>query len=249
MTSPEDRIADALLAAWRSGGLVDHRDLPPPADAEAAYRIQARVAEATGPAGGYKTGRATPDAPLIFAPVPARLMRAEGAVIPSGESRLRGVELEVAYRIEDSLPSADASDFAARLAATVTAIAALEIVESRLADPEAAGPLWKLADNQINYGIVSGSAGAVPADLSATLQIGPELAVDGPVVNTGGAPFDVFADFVALAERRGIALKPGFVVITGSVTGLRYAAAGHRVVGRIAGLGEVSCSFEPAGPA
>ncbi|MGF1659650.1 MAG: 2-keto-4-pentenoate hydratase [Rubrimonas sp.] len=241
-------VADRLIAARQSGAPFDADPADGPADAAAAHAAQAEVAAAFGPVGAFKTGRKQPDAAPLIAPILRADIRPSGAEIPAAGSRLRGVELEIAFRLERPLPDPDAPDFETRLRAATVALPALEIVESRLRDPEAAGPLWKLADNQINGGLILGAPVAdwTALDLarpSLRLRIGGAVAQDGPTETPGGHPFATFAAFARRLGPHCGGLSPGATVITGSLTGLRWAKAGDLIDGRIAGLGAVSCRF------
>jgi len=245
VTDPAQQIAEALLAARRTGKPVAHGALPPVADSAVAYAVQALTACGLGAVGGYKAGRANPNAPLILAPIMAGDIRASGATIPLDQSRLRGVELEVGFRVVSPLPAHGSTGFLQALAAAVTPILALEIVESRLFDPDDAGALWKLADNQINGGLIVGPEGDLAEELEAQLRIGDKTVVQGRVTNPAGPPLFVLAAFVELAAKLGVVPVEGQIILTGSLTGLRYAGSGQLVQGRIAGLGEVCCHFAP----
>lgn len=237
-----------LLGAWRGGAPVAGRPEDGPAGAAAAYEAQALVAAALGPVGGFKTGRRDPAAEPIMAPVRAAAILPSGATPEPRESRLRGVELEIGFRLEADPPDPAEPAFAARLAERVVALPVFEIVESRLADPEAAGALWKLADFQINGGLILGEPvrdwrGLDLSHRRVRLRIGGRTVQEGPAATPGG---DAFATFAAFARRVGGhcgGLGAGMVVVTGSLTGLRHAAPGDAAEGWIEGLGAVSTRF------
>jgi 2-keto-4-pentenoate hydratase len=241
-----DAAATRLLDARRTGRPFAATPDDGPADDTAAYAIQARVAAETGPVGAFKTGRKSPDAAPIMAPIFARDVHASGAIVGGG--RLRGVELEVAFRLERPAPDPADPDFEAKLRAAVVALPAIEIIESRLEDIEAGGPFWKLADNQLNGALVLGEPvadwRALPLARPALgLAIAGEVVQEGPTDAPGG---DLFATYAAFVRRLGAhcgGLEPGVAVITGSLTGMRFTVAGAGVEGRIEGLGAVSCRF------
>jgi 2-keto-4-pentenoate hydratase len=248
MTNPRPAaIAERLLAA-RAGGrpLADYADGP--ADEAEALAVQPLVAARLGPVGGFKTGRRDPAAVPLMAPIPADVVLPSGTTPDPATSRLRGVELEIGFRFDADPPPTDAPDFEARLRAAVTALPCLEIVESRLSDPDAAGALWRLADNQINGALVTGAPCAGWRDLglalpAVTLRIGGVVVVEGAVATPGGCAFATLSAFVRTVGGHAGGLRRGHVVITGSLTGLRYAAAGDAVEGEIAGLGRVGTRF------
>lgn len=241
------RHAERLLAA-RSGMPFAAAPKDGPATVAEAHAIQAAVIARLGPVGGFKAGRSKDGEAPAMAPILRAAIRPSGTVIPPDESRLRGVELEIGFLLLADPPDLQASDFEARLRASVAALPALEIVESRLNEFEAAGPLWKLADNQINGGLVLGAPVAdwLDCNLSAPaagLRIGTETIWDGPGPVPGGDAFATLADFVATVGLHCGGLRAGQVVITGAMTGLHYARAGQAVYGHVMGLGTVSTNF------
>ncbi|MEM9783357.1 MAG: hypothetical protein AAF899_12895, partial [Pseudomonadota bacterium] len=223
--------ADRLISAHRGQHHFQPEPGTGPRDEAEALVVQAMVAAALGPVGGFKTGRRSALDPPTVAPVLAADVVASGAAIDPAASRLRGVELEIAFRLECETPDTDDPAFDDRLADAVVALPALEIVESRLTDPEAAGPLWKRADAQINGGIVLGAPVADWRGLplsSPTVRkaFDGRILVDGAVAAPGGCPFATFAAFARGLGTHCGGLRAGQVVITGSLTGLPFAPPG-----------------------
>ena len=242
------RHAERLLLA-RGGALLQATPEDAPASEADAYAIQALVAARLGPIGGFKAGRRQAGDTPAIAPIQGAAIRAGCAVIPAGESRLRGVELEIGFVLLADPPDPTIPDFLARLRASVAALPALEIVESRLSDAEAAGPLWKLADNQINGSLVLGApvadwSGCDLCAPAARLEIGTDTVWNDPAPVPGGDAFATLAAFVGAVGSHCGGLRRGHVVITGTITGLRHARAGQPVIGHIEGLGSVSACFE-----
>lgn len=249
MAARDDLVA-RLLAARAGGALVDPaKETQGPQTPADAYAIQAGVIAALGPVGGWKIGRPAPDQPAAFSPIPAAAIRSTPAIWPQAESRLRGIELEIAFRIEDALPDPAAADFAARLAAVVTPLAAFEILDSRLTDPQGVSALWKLADFQIDAGLVVGAplAGAwTPADFAKPvvhLEAGGDILAEGTADMPGGNPFDLLAELVRICGDHCGGLRPGQVVTTGSFTGMRFFAPGTTVTGRIGRFAPLAVTF------
>lgn len=212
-----------------------------------AYAIQRRVADALGPVGAFKTGRKTRDEPLILAPVQASTVRPSPARFGRDELRLFGVELEVAFRIESTLPAPEAPGFADAARAAVRPLPAIEVVDSRLADHESADPLWKLADDQLNGGLVVGEPltdGAMPLErLHARLEVDGEPVFDRVAEVPGGDAFEIFLACARTIGEHCGGLQPGRFVTTGSLTGLRFVDFGTTVTGTIDGLGAVRVTF------
>jgi len=246
MADVERTLVETFLKARREGRPAETAALTPPPDAATAYRIQAAVASESGPVGGFKAGRGGPA--LTMAPIRAATVRESGAAIPAAESRLRGVELELAFRLTAPPPPVDVPDFEDRLAAGVVLLPALEIVESRMTVFETADPLLKLADNVGNGGVVLGAPVADwrGLDLSrpnVRLAFAGETMREGPSAPPGGDAFATLVELARLAKDFCGGLQEGHVVITGSLTGLLYAKEGDRIRGEIAGVGVVEAQF------
>ncbi len=242
----ETTVIEMLRAAHKGGPKLTAADLAGAiTDEAAAYRIQQAVTGSLGAVGGFKIGRASPDAPCVMAPILAERIRYSPAQYSRAEMDLVGIELEVAFHVDRQLPDPADPRFADEARRCISPAAVIEMVDTRLADHESADPLWKLADNQINAGLVFGDPVAQWADLdltnvAATLQVGDQIVFDGPSAVPGGNAFDVFCAFARLVGEHCGGLRPGQWVTTGSVTaGLRFIGHGEPVIGAIKGLGEV----------
>lgn len=243
-------LVDSLLAARRSGAsALTDAEIGGAITAEDAYRVQAMVVAALGPVGGFKVAN-KPDAPRIMAPIlrsdiyrsPARL------VCPRDEDI--GIELEIGFRIDEPLPPSDAPDRPAQVARCLSAVPVIEIVRTRLSS--SASAMLKLADNQINGGLVVGAPlrDWRPQDLhqvQARLTLGDERTLDGAARVPGGNAFDNFLVLEDMVGNHCGGLHPGCVVITGSLNGLPYVRPGLAIRGEIAGLGSVSLDLDRIG--
>ena len=250
--SPEDVVIDLLRAAHQGGRKLIGTDLENAVvNLEAAYRIQDAVTRALGPVGAFKTGRKSADDTPIMAPILADRVRRSPARFSRSELGLVGIELEVAFRVDRVLPDPADADFADRTRGCVSPMAAIEVVDSRLIDHQSADPLWKLADNQINAGLVYGEPVGDWIDMdfsrvAARLEVAGETIFDGIASVPGGDAFGVFCAFARLVGDHCGGLQPGHLVTTGSVTGLRFIAFGQPVQGWIEGLGAVQVDFPEA---
>lgn len=249
MTPEEQTLADALIAARRSGPLLPTATTTPPKDMAAVYRIQSAIAAATGGPGGFKAGAPAADAPATFAPIPAHLIRQSGAVLPAAESRLCGVELEVGFLLQAAPPAPDDPAFDKAFTENLAMVAAIEIVESCLDDHVGAPPLLKLADSLANGGLVLGTpvqhwSGIERDRPTARFVIGGNVVWDGPAQVPGGDALATVLHFARAVGGHCGGLKPGDAIITGALTGLLYAEPGDAVRGEIDGLGAVSARFE-----
>jgi 2-keto-4-pentenoate hydratase len=165
-----------------------------------------------------------------------------GAEVPVLDTM--GIELEVGLYIHSDLPPDYACLSTSALAAFVTPVVVIELVDTRVTGPLAQDAMVKLADNQVNAGLVvgdraSGWAGADFGAVQAKFTAGPEVILDGAASVPGGAALETFA---ALAQDLGPhcgGLKQGQIVITGSLHPLVFVAKGTEVQGQIAGIGAV----------
>lgn len=247
-----DRQADViarLLAARRGGTLVDADTAHEPQSIADAFAIQSGVITGLGLAvGGWKVGRAGPDAPLVCSPIIASLIRPAPDTRLPMETRLRGLELEIGFRIDAALPATDDPDFLTKLAACVTPMPVFEVVDSRLRDHETASALWKLADFQINAGLIYGTPlarGWKPeafANPTAQLTADGEDVQSGPATLNTGTPFGMLADLVRECRHCG-GVRPGQIVTTGSFTGLRFFEPGTTLTGTISGFAPITMTF------
>ncbi len=241
-------LAERLILARNGGPQVPPADVSDSvASASDAYAIQRRVAEVVGAVGGFKTGRRAGQ-DQIMAPIFQKDVRASPAIFTRADIDRIGIELEVGFIVHRPLPDPESADFESQARACVSAVAALEIVDTRLTDIDSAAPLLRLADNQLNGAMVVGAPRAdwQALDLTtvnARLNLGSQTVLDGSADVPGG---DAFATFCALARMIGShcgGLKPGHVVITGSLNGMPFIESGTPVRGWIDGLGDVAADF------
>lgn len=243
-------LARRLVAARDGGPPVAWREMLP-ADEAGAYALQDATAAAMGTIGGWKVGAADALAVPHCAPLPASGVLATGAVLSGPQWRWRCVELEAALRVgRDVLPQGRLLDREALSAHFDAVLPAIEVVETRLADGKAADPLARLGDLQCHGALVLGEASPLAPRaldlraLQATLMFDNLTAAQ----TDGGNPaVDVWRLLAWLAlhcEQRGLPLRRGQIVTTGSCTGLLAAPAGALVHGEIEGLGAVEMRFE-----
>lgn len=156
-----DQAASALITAYRSGQPLQTRPDHGPANEAEAYAVQRAVWQ--GMAGdarptAWKVGAATREATPVAAPILPQCLAASPANFPARGFLRLGVEAEIALRFAHDLPARQTPYSRDEiLAAVAAAHVAMELVDTRLADPEAAGPFWRLADSLLNGGLVLGS--------------------------------------------------------------------------------------------
>lgn len=234
-----NEFSQALIDAHHSDRRVDAKRFPVP-DYSQALEIQQQVQSTLGSVGGFKVARRA-GKPPVMAPIHA------GYLVPSGaEIAIRkemGVELEIGFELisdsEDNLIETPRCHFCPRIV--------LELVDTRLEGGENDSML-KLADMQINAGLVVGPPlldwdGEDFCTVNAELTCGAQQVINGPVTVPGGSALTLLAHFLRHVGGHCGGLQKGQIVITGSLSGLRFFPAGTTISGSIAGFGEVSCRF------
>ena len=236
MTSTID-IAQALIGAHRARGRIDARRFPS-LDYRAALDIQQQVQASLGPVGGFKVAR-RPEGPPVIAPIDAGHVLPSGSDVPVIDSL--GVELEIGFQLVGEAPGRlddnSRHTFVPRLV--------LELVDTRL-EGEGHDPMLKLADNQINAGLIVGPAfeawdGRDFGSVQAALRCGTQQVIAGEATVPGGSALANLSLFLEHVGQHCGGLQSGQVVITGSLSGLPYFPSGTDVFGSVEGFGEVSC--------
>ncbi len=252
-----DRCARILAYARQTGEPVP--GLPPeaaPTGEDEAFAIQRAVLELAGDAiGGWKCA-APPGKPQSAACMGRAGFLDSPATLKFRADRPMGIEAEIAVRLRADLPGrADGRPYTRDdiVDAIEVALPAIELVQSRYADPQSVAPLAAMADAVAHFGFVAGpdQPGWRALDLAAlrvTLRIGEETPVDRVGGNPSGDPL---APVVWLANRlpaTGTHLRAGEIVTTGSCTGLLYVRPGVPVTAMFEGLGAVSLDLVAACP-
>lgn len=247
-TASDHTTAIASLLAARSGGPLFKPDYELQSISD-AYAIHDGLMTTLGPVGGWKVARWGVGESLIYAPIRAAAIKPSLSTWQPAECAMRALELEIAFRINSPLPSAYDHDFIRKLAGAVTPLPVFEIVDSRLAEQKAASRLWRLADFQINAGLVHGPALQTiwqPEDFdrpTVQLQAGDKDVFEpGPATLNAGTPFGLLADLVRECRHCG-GVQPGQIVTTGSFKGLHRFPVGTTVTGTITGMAPVTTTF------
>lgn len=245
--------AARLLAALRSaptrpGALP--QELAPRSEAE-AYEVQAALTQALGAhIGGWKASMSGPQRGQA-APLYASQIYDSPAHVPAPGDDGVGIEPEIAFTLREDLPALPAGGRygLAELDAAIAAVhPVIEIVCSRFASLEAAPPLDRLADNLSNAGLVRGAAcrdwrslalGALTLRLELLRPDGSRFVHEGVGGHGQGDPRLPLLWLANDAIARGVPLRRGALVTTGSCAGLHAVGRGARVSVSFGGLGGV----------
>ena len=238
-------FAEELLSAYRAGTRIVPEGALPATMAE-ALAVQAEVCAALGPVAGFKVGR-KPEGPPVMAPIMAARCLPSGARVAVADEI--GIELEVGWKIIGPLPAPDTEDLAAALGRVVVPVPVIELVDTRLAGEAATDPLAKLADLQVNFGLIVGTPleawdGSDIGAVRGRMRAGDRLLLDGDTSVPGGSALSSLAELYRHIGGHCGGLQPGQVVITGMLHPLTYLPGETEIAGQIEGIGAVSVTLD-----
>jgi 2-keto-4-pentenoate hydratase/2-oxohepta-3-ene-1,7-dioic acid hydratase in catechol pathway len=155
-----------------------------------------------------------------------------------------GVEAEIALRLGCDVDAMLAASLSHETApALVDALcAAIEVVSSRLAQPQLASPWDRMADAQSHGALVLGTW--MPchqrdwAEVCGELQVNQQPARPFTGTHSLDDPFHVLPAWLRHATRHGQVVRAGTVVTTGNWSGHTPVHRGDRVCVRFEGVGE-----------
>jgi len=252
-----ETVARRLRDAYRNGQVAPLRDGLDPQDSHGAYAIQAintrfwqdggrrivgRKVGLTANAVQAQLGVDQPDFGVLF----EDMQIADGGILHSSRVLQPKAEAEVAIVLGRDVDDSDATA-ETLLAAADHAIAAIEIVDSRIAD-------WKItfadtvADNGSSAFFVLGDERKPLAGLDL-YTCGMALEVNGAIVSLGagaaclGHPLKAAAWLARTLSKAGEPLRAGDVVLTGALGPMVALAPGSHVVAKIGGLGTASFAY------
>ena len=245
-----DAAAHALVEARARRTLLDGLpgDLIPSDDAE-AEAIQERCAIALGGIAGWKVGAAGPEALPGHAPMPKSGVHESPARLSAADYFFVGLEAEIAFRFAKPLPAAQAPFSMADVLGAIGSVhAGIEIVDSRYSNWRSRSAREQAADLGNHGAYVLGPAGSAPVDIDQTRQPA-ELWIDGACKvatvggNTAGNVQRLLHWLANHCIGRGLSIRAGDIVTSGSCTGLVLAHAGSRIEARLPGVGIAALSL------
>ena len=227
------RAAETLLAAHQANLRFEPLGPPQaPATIADAYDIQERyvalLRDAHGGDAGYKVGLTSAamqafcgiDHPIAGV-VLAKRVHQSGATVRRSDFGRLGLEFEIAVRIASDVPVTDIPYSADMIGPHIGGVgAAIELVDDRSADYANLDVLTLVADNSWNGGIVLSEFATTWPDLESVLG---RATKDRAAIGEGhgrdilGHPFNSVAWLATQLASRGVGLKAGQVVMTGSV--------------------------------
>lgn len=255
-----ERAAQALAAAWRGGAAIP---LPAPAlrpkTRQAAYAIQDRMAVLLGqPTVGWKVGAANAavqrrdghDGPIVGRLIASTVFDSP-AQLPAGRFAGGNLECEIAFRVARDLPARVASYTADELASVASVHFAFEVTGTRYRRGEgeaAPGTHDIIADNGGGGAFVFGEGhadwrGMRFQEMQVDLRIDGGALVENFFGATRSDPLAVLTETVNDLGQRGLGLRAGDTVSTGSLTVPLPIGAGSAAVARFGDEAELRLSL------
>jgi 2-keto-4-pentenoate hydratase len=257
-TAAIGEAAERLLTAAASGvPCAPIRDLIGATDIAVAYEVQKHLTEAklaagativgrkiglTSPAVQAQLGVDRPDFGVLF----DDMVYDEETVIPISRLLQPKAEAEVAFVLAEDLADGPLDVEQVR-GAVAYAVAALEIVDSRVAD-------WdiKFADtvaDNASSGVYVLGARQVTLDEFEPIAAEMTMSINGETVSTGngaaclGDPLNALSWLARTAREFGEPLRAGQVVLSGALGPMAPLTGGDVVRADITGLGSVTATF------
>lgn len=212
------------------------------------HAIQDELVTCLGePVAGWKVAGLKPGEVMRGAVLASRLYRSP-ARIKASEMPLLGIECEIAFLFNRALPPREKEYVLQDVVEAVTALPAIEVVDTRFASYTETPVLHRLGDCMSNGALICGEVRSDwrQFDLS---KLEVTLTINGEVVHRsvgGHANGDPLLPALALANelRGGPGILSGQIVTTGTYSGLRFASPGSTVVATFTGFGQVDVTFE-----
>jgi 2-keto-4-pentenoate hydratase len=258
-----EQAAAELLRQHRQAERFAGLTVPAPlVDVASAYAVQdalvrSKCAALTSRPAGYKIALTTAAMQTMVGfegSVSGRLLacqiQSSGAKLQAAHYGRLALEFEIAFIMKADLPRRVQPwehDIAEHIA---QAVPALELVDDRRADYTGLRQdiLTLVADNAWNAGLVMGEP-IEGADLSRLDQICGVASIDGAEVGRGkgsdvlGHPLTALAWLANHLTARGLTLRRGDIVTTGSLVKSQFPQAGSQVVFQLDGAAPVSASI------
>ena len=258
MTKPTyDELACRLRDAYSGGAVPPLRDGLDAVDVDGSYAVQSintrfwvsrgrrivgRKAGLTAKAIQQQLGVDQPDFGVLF----DDMQVADGGKLDPARTLQPKVEAEIAFVLGKDLP--DPTSMPADVAAAVRSVhAALEIVDSRIAD-------WKItfadtvADNGSSAFFVLSKQGKALPGLDV-YSAGMVMTINGKIASLGvgaaalGNPLNAAAWLAQTLATRGDPLKAGDILLAGALGPMVTLKPGDQVHAVVGGIGEVGFTY------
>ncbi len=252
------RAARRIWSLWMSGAVVESlEDDERPADEREGYAAQAALAALAVEGGdtviGWKiaaTAAAGQAHLAVDGPIAGRLLASRchrpGEAVPIGANRFLVAEAEFAFTLAEDLPPRDAAYSVDEVVAAVaTAHPAIELPDTRFADPTQVGKAQLAADNACADRFVLGEPfperwrGCDLAACRVALRVDGAGETEGSGADVLGDPRSALAWLANAHRLTGAGLGRGEVVTTGVCGAPTRYDPGQQIVAEFDGLGGV----------
>lgn len=249
--------ARQISAAREDGRLLQGIDEAAAVTIEDGYRIQdAFMASWNKPLAGWKVGATAPKVQEVYGveepfygPFYAPDVFASPAHPHAATFGHHCIECEFAFRFARDLPARD-EPYAREeiLDAVEVVIPAFELISPRFDSVLQNNVGLAAADCGLNGGLVLGEPYAGWRDLdlathAVVLAVDGERIAEGTGANVLGHPYNVLDWLANALPKRGLGLKAGEIVSTGTCTGFHYIEPGQRAVADYGTLGRIEVTF------
>jgi 2-keto-4-pentenoate hydratase len=231
-------LADANRHARRIDSLPDAAH--PHSVAEAHAMQDALVAALNERVAGWKVSVGKDGEIMRGAILKSRLLQSP-AELSAAQVPLRGIEAEIGFRFDRDMPPRDRVYERDEIAASVTALVGIEIVDSRFTSYRETPVLDRTADCMSNGAYIVGTARSDWRDfdlslLKAILRVNGRPEIEKTASHPAGDPI---LPAIALVNvlRTGPGMTAGQIITTGTYTGLHFAQPGDHVVAEFEGFG------------
>lgn len=247
-----------LWLARRDGRVIAIADAETPADEATSYLVQAEAVAASGYVRvGWKVGSTSLEAQKLLgtsgpgaSPVLAPFSYPNGSAIPIFAAHQPALEGEFALRFGKDLPARPEPYEEAEVLDAIDAVApGLEIVGSRrVGGLFGQGRMLVNADFGANIAFAHGDwvsdwRGHDLAAAGVTLLINGEAIAEGTGALALGSPLNVAVWLANNLSKRGIGVRAGEFVTTGTCTGVKPVKAGDAVTVDFGPLSKLEVSF------
>ncbi len=247
MSEEVNQLAKLLIAARRSGTRIE--TLPEaliPADIAQALAVQHLVAATIGPIGGWKVG--APGGTRMCGALPAATIQPSPAVLDGAKHPLRCVESEICFRVAADLPPRPNPYSRQEVMAALGSMhPAIEVCESRYAEPNGFNLPTNLADTQSHGGLVYGAGRSDWHGIDMTAEVCEQQVNGARDAGRTGYPFGDIIDLVTWLANEGSTwaggLKAGQYVTCGSWSGANRVPAGATVTAKFSSFEQVKISY------
>lgn len=252
-----ERAADILCETRKQGQLKPGLDALTPATMPDGYALQdAFLRKWNGNRVGWKVGATASKVQEVYGvtePFSGPFFEADCFASPASPSASsfnhKCIESEFAFRFGADLgPRNQPYSRDEILDAVAAILPAFELISPRFDTLLQDRVALAAADCGLNGGFVLGEETKQWRDIDypshvVTLTIAGELAAEGTGANVLGHPFNVLDWLVNHLSARGITLKAGEIVSTGTCTGFIHIETGQEAVADFGTLGQIAVTF------